>query len=101
MTTSGTVDNLQGVVVHEDGRILGAGISDVGAGHYDVAMVQLTSAGVVDTNFSTDGIQMINPGDLDSNGTRALAVDSLGKVYMTARTLSGVNGNFGIYRFWP
>jgi uncharacterized delta-60 repeat protein len=64
------------VLIQPDGLILAIGHAATAAGKNDFAVARLTTAGVLDTTFDTDGKVNVNvAGDIDLAFTGALQAD--------------------------
>ena len=90
------------VVVDSDDRIVVAGEgwngSIPGLQAQDFAVARYTSAGVLDTSFSTDGKLTTDIGSGNDYG-RAVAVDSQDRVVVAGYSHNGSNNDFAVARY--
>jgi uncharacterized delta-60 repeat protein len=92
-------DTAYAVAVDSQGRIVVAGKSDNSIdGHRDFAVVRYTSAGVLDTSFSADGIVMT---DIGAGGAKAhaVAIDSQDRIVVAGHGYYSNNGDFAVVRY--
>jgi uncharacterized delta-60 repeat protein len=96
-TIDSSSDLGRAVAVDLDDRIVVAGFSNNGS-NTDFAVVRYTSAGVLDTSFSTDGIATT---DFDSSDEFAygVVVDSAGRVVVAGYSYNGSNNDFAVVRY--
>jgi uncharacterized delta-60 repeat protein len=89
-----------GVAVDSQGRVVVAGYSRNGSQQSDTdfAVVRYTSAGELDTSFSTDGKLTTDIGTVDELG-HAMGVDSQGRVVVAGYSENGTDVDFAVVRY--
>ncbi|MEE1564249.1 MAG: hypothetical protein V1249_04640, partial [Acidimicrobiales bacterium] len=102
-TDFGGTEEASEVVVASDGKILLGGHTNA-SGDYDMALVRYTSAGVLDTTFSSDGVttQDFNNASLGSGRTdkaRAMGIAANGSVLLAGSTKSGDDTDWAFVQF--
>ncbi len=85
-------DRAQSVAIQSDGKIVAAGISDIGGYNYDFAVVRY------DTDGSLDGIVTTDVGS-GSDLARSVAIQSDGKIIVAGKSLNGSNNDFAVVRY--
>jgi len=90
-------DSGRAVVVDSTGRIVVAGYSYNGS-NQDFTVLRYTSAGELDTSFSTDGIVTTAIGSSADHGY-AVALDSAGRIIVAGRSYNGSNYDFAVVRY--
>lgn len=91
-------DSAYGVDIQSDGRIIVSGTAYSPAnGIYGIAVVRYTTNGALDTDFSSDGIQMTNVG-ATTYGTDAV-IDHDGKIVAVGRSNAGGHFSFAFVRY--
>ena len=87
-----------GVVVDSASNVLVVGRSYQGATGYDFAVARLTTNGVLDTSFDTDGKQTVDFGSNDDQAA-AVAVDSQGRILLAGGSVQNTtNNDFAVAR---
>jgi uncharacterized delta-60 repeat protein len=94
---SGSIDYGRAVAVDSQDRVVVAGQSHNGS-DFDFAVVRYTSAGQLDTSFSTDGKLMT---DFDSSADigEEVAIDSHGRIVVAGFSDNGSNYDFAVARY--
>ncbi len=85
------------VKIQPDGKIVTAGSSNNGSSD-DIALVRYTSAGSVDTTFSSDG-KVVTPVGSGTAVARTVAVQSDGKILVAGDSDNGSNDDFALARY--
>lgn len=89
----GPSDSGNALAIQSDGRIVvGAGL---GSGSASFAVLRYTSAGVLDTSFSTDGRLTMGFGGPGGSGAASVAIQADGRILVGGSTA----GNFAVARF--
>jgi len=90
------------VAVQSDGKIIISGqvcAAPNTKGACDVALARYTTAGVLDTTFSTDG-KVTTDYNLQGNGSKGgLAIQSNGKILVGGYMYNGKDNDFAVYRY--
>jgi uncharacterized delta-60 repeat protein len=94
---AGNSDTGSAVVIDSEGRIVVAGRSDNGIDD-DFAVVRYTSAGELDTSFSTDGIVTTAIGSSTDAG-QAVVIDSQDRVVVAGIAWNGSDYDFAVVRY--
>ncbi len=89
-------DRANGLVLQSDGKIVVAGYS-LGATHDAVAVARYTTAGYLDTSFSTDGKVTTSIGPA-TDRANAVALDGDGKIVVAGYSFSG-GEDFAVARY--
>jgi uncharacterized delta-60 repeat protein len=92
----GGTEEASEVVIASDGKILLGGYTNASGG-YDMALVRYTSAGVLDTTFSTDGVTTHDFGGVDK--ARAMGIAANGSVLLAGSTKSGNDTDWALVQF--
>ena len=98
---TGTIDQVNAVVVQTDGKIVVAGASNVG-GTNVFAVARYTVAGALDTTFNSTGTK---PGtvttNISGNGDSAtsVALQADGKILVAGTTFNGTDNDFALVRY--
>ena len=96
-------DQLTGMAIQSDGKIVLGGFSQISAsGDYDFAIARLNVDGSLDTEFSTDGKKVVpfNVGGNDSDLSHSVKIQSDGKILIAGGATKGslLNTDFAITR---
>jgi uncharacterized delta-60 repeat protein/LPXTG-motif cell wall-anchored protein len=97
VTSFGTSESAQSVVIQADGKILVAGYSDAVNTFRDFAVLRYNANGTLDTSFGTNGITTTNLGSYDTGYSMALQAD--GKILVAGQTGPFNASNFAIVRY--
>ncbi|MDP6759220.1 MAG: hypothetical protein QF481_01730, partial [Acidimicrobiales bacterium] len=102
-TDFGGTEEASEVVIASDGKILLGGHTNA-PGNYDFALVRYTSAGVLDTTFSSDGITThdFNNATIGSGRTdkaRAMGIAANGSVLLVGSSKSGNDTDWALVQF--
>ena len=89
-------DQAYSVTVDSLNRIVVAGYTQNGSNR-DFAVARLSTAGVLDTSFDSDGKQTISFGTSD-DVAYGVAVDSLNRIVVVGYTVNGSNNDFALAR---
>jgi uncharacterized delta-60 repeat protein len=89
------VDVARGLVLQSDGKLVAAGSNDSGT---DFAIARLTTTGVLDTTFSTDGKQTTDF-TATTDQANALTLQSDGKLVAAGSAYNGSDDDFGLARY--
>lgn len=94
---AGSTDLAHSVAIQSDGKIILAGQTALSTGgNDDVAIVRLTSSGVLDSGFDGDGIQMYNYGPVNTDDeAHSVIVQSDGKILLSGST-DGTSSSFAL-----
>jgi uncharacterized delta-60 repeat protein len=95
-TNFGGTEEASEVVIASDGKILLGGYTNASGG-YDMALVRYTSAGVLDTTFSSDGVTTHDFGGIDK--ARAMGIAANGSVLLAGSTKSGNDTDWALVQF--
>jgi uncharacterized delta-60 repeat protein len=90
-------DNVIGVVIQPDGKIIIAGTSNNGS-NYNFALARYTSTGILDTSFGTGGIVTTSVG-VNENYASAIALQTNGKILISGYTYIGNNLDIVLMRY--
>jgi len=90
-------NNLSGIALQSDGKIVVMGSSYVGSNEY-IALVRYNSNGSLDTTFDTDGITTLDFGYGDNRGFD-LFIQPDGKIIVVGRGFNGSNYDFVLARY--
>jgi len=89
---------VRSIALQSDGKIVAAGYTYIdGASTANIAIVRLTTGGVLDTTFSGDGMQTTVIGT--SSSGLGLGLTTEGKPVVVGWTLTGTNYDFALVRF--
>ncbi|MDB5338745.1 MAG: repeat protein [Planctomycetaceae bacterium] len=96
-------DQATGVAIQADGSIVLSGLTQISAtGDFDFAAARLTTAGELDTSFSTDGKKSIafNMGGSDNDVANGVVLQSDGKILLFGHALrtDPANTDFAVAR---
>jgi len=86
-----------GVAIQSDGKILIVGATDYGGVNADFGVIRLTSAGALDTTFSSDGIVDVGVGAADDYALD-VAVASDGDIVVVGYGSNGSNWDVAVIR---
>ena len=86
-----------GVAIQSDGKILIVGATDYGGVNADFGVIRLTSAGALDTTFSSDGIVDVGVGAADDYALD-VAVASDGDIVVVGYGSNGSNWDVAVTR---
>jgi uncharacterized delta-60 repeat protein len=91
----GTVERAAAVAIDSSGKIVVAGSSSIGVGA-NFTVFRLTSAGVMDTSFSGDGIATFSIGGEDI--VTSMQLDSNGDIYVAGYSNFGGSNDMAVMR---
>lgn len=98
----GAYDDLAyGTATDASGRITIVGELFNGINSTDMGIARLTDNGGLDGSFDSDGKQTLGLNSRSDADGRALAVDSLGRIFMAGYARNGDNYDFAVARFTP
>lgn len=100
---AGNEDQLSGLALQSDGKIVLGGLAQVTAeGDYDFAAVRLNTDGTLDTTFSADGKKTIpfNLGGTNADLARTIAIQTDGKILLggSAMKANPADSDFAVAR---
>ena len=93
-----TYDEVRAVAIDGDGRIVAAGYSTSASTGTDFALVRYTSAGALDTAFSTDGKVTTAMGS-GADWATSVAIDSSGKIVAAGFANNAGSRDFALARY--
>lgn len=93
---TGNDDQVQSVVIQDDGKILVAGYANNGADN-DFALVRYLSDGSLDTSFDTDGIVITDLGQFEAG--HAVALQDDGKILVAGMLDDGSDQDVLVIRY--
>ena len=95
-------DGGSGVAIQTDGRIVVCGVSNVGSGNSDFAVIRYNPDGSLDNDFGIDGIVTTDISGIDDYAT-ALVVDANGKIVVAGVSIATgqvtARTNFAVVRY--
>jgi uncharacterized delta-60 repeat protein len=93
-------DSGNAVAVQTDGKVIVAGARS-GNLNSDIMVLRYTSAGVLDTTFSTDGVSTFRGKANTADAGNAVALQANGKIVVAGQTSNGDNNDALVLRFNP
>jgi uncharacterized delta-60 repeat protein len=97
---AGRNDDIQGIALQADGKVVGGGTARSGAGHGNFGLARYRTNGGLDPTFSGDGKTMTDIGDQSEDVGEALALQPDGKIIVAGRSGTGF-GDFALVRYKP
>jgi uncharacterized delta-60 repeat protein len=94
--TSGS-DQVNGLVIQGDGKIVGAGWAEVSGSQQSFGAVRVNSDGTADSSFGTSGVAIVNFGTHISHGF-AVVLQPDGKVVIGGSMFNGSTDDFAVAR---
>jgi len=85
------------VALQSDGKVVVGGVTGFGGANSDMAIARLTSAGELDTTFSTDGVETVGFGSGD-DVVAGLTVGSSGEIVVAGYGSNGSNFDVAVAR---
>lgn len=98
-TPFGGFDDVRGMAVQADGKIVVAGFTDVG-GTVDFALARYLPDGTLDASFGTGG-KVVTPIGGGADYATALALQPDGKIIVSGQAFNGVKNDFALARYLP
>jgi uncharacterized delta-60 repeat protein len=97
---AGNIDAARGVAIQSDGKIVAAGIANMGGTSHDFALARYGTGGTLDTTFDTDG-RVTTHFAIGADGAHGVAIQSDGKVVAAgqAETATGDFIDFALARY--
>jgi uncharacterized delta-60 repeat protein len=86
------------LALKSDGKIVATGYALDALGQYFFAVVQLTTSGIADVSFDTDGIQTTSIGGVD-DAASAVLIQADGKILVGGQSLQGTDYDFALVRY--
>ena len=98
LTDFGGADQVTGLVIQPDGKVVVCGYSAIAGNSYDFSMVRYKANGIIDSTFDLDG-KVSTAFSTGIDEANAIALQPDGKIVLTGKAYNGTNFDFGVARY--